>query len=142
MRILPGIHVSPESAYIVKDYPYGFRLRCIIRYWIEYRPKMGFRFCSQTSNPKKAGLVWNKPKCSIYSRFGMAMGFDDNTGYVIHHGLTEYTNGADAATWSNSYREGIPESGLPIHDKWIKTKLAYDAAKAKAESMKNNENND
>jgi hypothetical protein len=30
-------HTSPETAYLVEDYPYGFRLRCQIRYWLEYR---------------------------------------------------------------------------------------------------------
>jgi len=54
MQILKG-HISPETAFIVDDYPYGFRLRCKIRYWLEYNPKHGFRFVSQTTNPKRAG---------------------------------------------------------------------------------------
>ena len=36
MQILPGIHISPETAYVIDDYPYGFRLRCRIRYWLEF----------------------------------------------------------------------------------------------------------
>jgi hypothetical protein len=38
MQILKG-HISQETAYLVDDYPYGFRLRCKIRYWLEYQPK-------------------------------------------------------------------------------------------------------
>ena len=70
-------HVSPETAYVVSDYPYGFTLRCQIRYWLEHSPRHGFRLMSQTSNPKKPGLVWNKPKGSTYCRFGGAMFLDD-----------------------------------------------------------------
>jgi hypothetical protein len=61
MQLLSG-HTSPETAYVVNDYPYGYTLRCTIRYWLEYQPKKGFRLWSQTSNPKRPGLVWNKPK--------------------------------------------------------------------------------
>lgn len=47
-----GGHVDEASAYVVNDYPYGFRLRCKIRYWLEHSLKKGTRFCSQTTNPK------------------------------------------------------------------------------------------
>ena len=67
--ILSG-HTSPETAYLVEDYPYGFRLRCKIRRWLDCDPKRGARLMSQTSNPKLSGLVWNKPKASTYARFG------------------------------------------------------------------------
>lgn len=94
MQILSN-HTSLETAYLVDDYPYGFRLRCTIRYWLEYHPKRGFRFVSQTSNPKRPGLVWNKPKASTYCRFGGAMYLDD-VGHVHWAGLTEYSDGAEA----------------------------------------------
>lgn len=58
MKILTG-HTSPETAYVVQDYPYGFRLRCQIRYWLEFKAGKGVRLVSQTSNPKVAGLVWS-----------------------------------------------------------------------------------
>ena len=57
-------HTDPESAFVVDDYPYGFRLRTQIRYWIETRAKYGQRFCSQTMNPKSG--KWNKPKAGNY----------------------------------------------------------------------------
>lgn len=60
-------HVSPETAYICNDYPWGFRLRTTIRYWIETSEKKngGQRFCSQTINPKTG--EWCAPKKSSYS---------------------------------------------------------------------------
>jgi hypothetical protein len=69
-KVLTG-HTSPETAYVVDDYPYGFRLRCTIRYWLEFKKNHGFRLVSQTSNPKKPGLVWNKPKPGTYHEFAV-----------------------------------------------------------------------
>ena len=95
-QILSG-HVSPETAYVVADYPYGFRLRCQIRYWLEYKPKQGVRLVSQTTNPKR-GDVWNKPKASTYCRFGGCMFLDEND-HVQWSGLTEYGDAAEIEKW-------------------------------------------
>ncbi len=38
IKILNG-HISPETAYVVEDYPYGYTLRCTIRYWLETATK-------------------------------------------------------------------------------------------------------
>lgn len=66
MKHLIG-HTSPETAFVVEDYPYGFRLRCKIRYWLEYKKGFGYRLVSQTTNPKLSSEVWNKPKASTYA---------------------------------------------------------------------------
>jgi hypothetical protein len=132
MRILTG-HVSPETAYVVDDYPYGFRLRCSIRYWLEFAPKRGFRLVSQTTNPKKAN-VWNKPKASTYCRFGGCMYLDDE-GHVHWAGLTEYSSGAEAKAFAAKYGDGVPATGRGVLDKWVAAKLAYDAARTKAEQV-------
>ena len=79
-KILRG-HNSPETAYVVNDYPYGFRLRCEIRYWLEKRYGRGSRLMSQTSNPKVAGGVWNKPKSSVCSA-GLCFMYADEQGHV------------------------------------------------------------
>lgn len=78
MDILTG-HTSESTGYVVDDYPYGFRLRTQIRYWIETREGMGQRFCSQTLNPKSG--QWNKPKCSTYSKI-ILLGINPENGYV------------------------------------------------------------
>jgi hypothetical protein len=114
ITVLSG-HTSAETAYRVDGYPYGFRLKCSIRYWIEYNPKLGCRTWSQTTNPKKAGIVWNKPKASTYSRFGAALYLDD-AGHVQHAGLTEYTNGADAAAWRDTYGAGVPSEAAETYE--------------------------
>lgn len=132
MQILKG-HVSPETAYVVDDYPYGFRLRCKIRYWLEWAPKRGVRFVSQTTNPKR-GDAWNTPKPSTYCRFGGCMFLDDEN-HVQWVGLTEYTNGAEALAWSEKYGEGVPEAAQTLLRKWVAAKLAYDANKNPAESL-------
>ena len=125
-KLLCG-HTTPETAYLVADYPYGFKLRCQIRYWIEFTPKRGFRFMSQTSNPKQGG-VWNKPKASTYARFGGAMYLDDND-HVQWTGLTEYCTAAEAAAFLEKYSEAVPAAGLELLKKWVTAKVAYEARK-------------
>src|SRR5262245_29901973 len=124
ITILKG-HVSPETAYVVNDYPYGFRLRCSIRYWLEHHQKRGFRFVSQTTNPKR-GNGWNKPKASTYARYGGCL-FPDEKGHVQWPGLSAYRDGAQATAWRNKYGEGLPEAGHELLNKWVAAKVAYDA---------------
>ena len=123
ITILKG-HVSPETAYIVNDYPYGFNLRCKIRYWIEYKPNKGFRFVSQTSNPKR-GNIWNKAKALTYNRFGGCMYLTHN-GHVHYTGLSEYCDGSEALAWQEKYGDGVPEQGAQDSRKWVAAKVAYD----------------
>jgi hypothetical protein len=127
MKLLPG-HVSPETAFLVEDYPYGFRLRCQIRYWIEFNPKRGFRFWSQTTNPKRPGVVWNNAKASTYYRFGGAM-ILDASDHVQFVGLSEYSDAAQAKAFQESYGAAVPEAGQPILNKWVAAKAAYEAAR-------------
>lgn len=78
VTVLHG-HTSPDTAYLVTDYPYGRRLRCQIRYWLHTAQKGAAknqtRFMSQTTNPKRDGVVWNQPKGSTYAAW-MAMYLD------------------------------------------------------------------
>lgn len=88
MKPLYG-HTSEATAYVVDDYPYGYTLRCKIRYWLEWNHGKGYRFVSQTTNPKKAGEVWNKPKKSTYVGIAACMYLDEKehvhwTGLGIH----------------------------------------------------------
>jgi hypothetical protein len=119
VKLLTG-HISPETAFVVADYPYGFRLRCQIRYWLEFNAKRGFRFMSQTSNPKRGG-IWNKPKASTYSRFGGAMFLDDQE-HVQWAGLSEYSDGAEAKAFADTYGEAVPEAGRALLNKWVAAK--------------------
>lgn len=97
VQILNG-HTSPETAYVVNDYPYGYRLRCKIRYWLETADKGTrkgkTRLVSQTTNPKAAGIVtvWNKPKCGTYSRYGLVVMCLNGEGHVCHETLNIWTD--------------------------------------------------
>jgi hypothetical protein len=82
-------HTSEATAYLVADYPYGFRERTQIRYWLEAKPKKGWRFVSQTMNPKTSR--WNKPKASTYIEWAAAMYLDDK-GHVHWDGVGQYSD--------------------------------------------------
>ena len=82
-------HTSEATAYVVDDYPYGFRERTQIRYWLEGKPGKGWRFVSQTMNPKTGR--WNKPKASTYADWGGAM-YKDEKGHVHWDGIGAYSD--------------------------------------------------
>lgn len=82
-------HTSEATAYLVDDYPYGFRERSQIRYWLEHKAKKGWRFVAQTKNPKTGR--WNKPKESTYTEFAAAM-FSDERGHVHWDGVGPYSD--------------------------------------------------
>jgi hypothetical protein len=119
-------HTSPESAYMVQDYPYG-GMRCRIRFWLESDPKKGFRFCSQTEHPKR--LVWNNPKKSTYSLLAGCMYLDDK-GHVVWSGLSEYSSAADVAEFIEKY----PGSDLSRLKAWCIQKSVFSMARAKGKA--------
>lgn len=84
-NILPG-YTTQQTAYEVKDYPYGFRLRTSIFYWIESKAGKGDRFCTYTINPKNGRA--NAPKCSTYNTF-MYMYLNEK-GHVTHGCIDAY----------------------------------------------------
>jgi hypothetical protein len=132
MKILQG-HLSPETAYVVDGYPYGFRLKCKIRYWLEVSPRHGVRFMSQTTNPKR-GNIWNKPQASTYCKFGGAMFLDDHD-HVHWNGLGEYSSGAEAQAFLDKYREGVPPAALDMLERWVAAKVAYDNARQPGDDL-------
>ncbi|MBM0230500.1 hypothetical protein JNW91_00595 [Micromonospora sp. STR1_7] len=91
VRILHG-HTSPDTAYQVDDYPYSYTLRCTIRYWIETATKGAKkgeqRFMSQTTNPKRPGEPWNKPKGDTYNL--MQVMYLDGNEHVQTWGVSAY----------------------------------------------------
>lgn len=129
MKILSG-HVSKETAYQVEDYPYGFRLRCKIRYWLEHNPKFGTRMWSQTSNPKirtvATDVIWNKPKASTYAWLAGCM-FLNEEDHVTWSGLTQYSNAEESETWLRKFEEGIPLEVINRVEDWIEEKNVYEA---------------
>lgn len=129
MEYLIG-HVSPETAYLVSDYPYGFRLRCKIRYWLEWKEGVGFRFCSQTTNPKRSGEFWNKPKKATYNHGPLVLALVDN-GHVVTSGM-HYGSSSSAGLreWKEKAGAFLLPEAMPELDKFIWVKARYEELQA------------
>jgi hypothetical protein len=106
ITVLVG-HSSPETAHVTEDSPYGFRLRCQRRAWLECHPTKGYRFVTQTSNPKRPGLVWNAPKASTYTSLGVM--FLDDAQHVQWARLSVYDSLATIDRFAATYPEGLRE---------------------------------
>lgn len=116
-------HTSPETAFVVADYPYGFRLRCQKRYWIETKAGFGQRLVTQTSNPKKPGLVWNKPKAGVYQPL-LVLIQDEHSGHLDTAGLTFWTADVDHI---NAFTELVLDADQQATLKVVQT--AYERSK-------------
>lgn len=104
-QVLTG-HTSPDTAYVVSDYPYGFRLRTSIRYWVETKKGHGQRFVSQTLNPKSGR--WNSPKASTYA--SIIVMFIGSDGHVHHDGLSDYANEHEIDIFENTFADALTEN--------------------------------
>ncbi len=107
--VVPSTAVSSETAYVVKNWPYGFRLRCEMRFWIETRPGFGQRVCQQTTNPKRNNTL-NKPKAGGYHAFALVVMQDAET--TIFPGLSLYSGPADFAKMRTLYGSLMDEAQL------------------------------
>ena len=110
IKVLHG-HTSHETAYVQHSYPYGFRLKTERRVWLEFKKGNGFRFVSNTRNPKKAGEPWNKPHASTYSDVGVMVivkSEESPTGEeVTWVGLHLHDNAEKVARFETAYAEAI-----------------------------------
>ena len=110
MKQLIG-HVSPETAKVVDDYPYSWKLRCQIRYWIESKPKFGQRFVSQTLNPKTD--KWNAPKAGTYSQVLVMVELDN--GHVENRGIGIYASEEELDAFEKEYQlDKFQQKGMQI----------------------------
>ena len=146
MKLLKG-HTTPETAKLVDDYPYGFRLRCKIRYWLEYKNGKGYRFVSQTTNPKKAfGALnlatgersepWNKPKASTYT-YGLVVMTEDDRGYINYTGIRyDDCTAAKLESTLTLWRDLVNADSIAEAERFIRTKRDYEARKAAGEDYR------
>jgi hypothetical protein len=111
-------HNGPESAYVVEDYPYSFKLRTTIRYWLESSPSKGFRFVSQTKDPKTG--QWNKPKASTYVPLVAAMYLDEK-GHVQWTGLGTYSEPVEIIKFLNDF----PKIDRKPINLWVRMKVKF-----------------
>ena len=136
VTVLSG-HTSPETAYIVADYPYGFRLRCSIRYWIETKKGHGQRVVSQTTNPKRPGIVWNKPKAGTYAAVQAL--YLDTAGHVHPWGLTSYYDDAEIQAYRETFAAALTESNQKFLDAFVTARAMVRARHAEARAAETQE---
>ena len=137
MQILE-IQPTEAAPYLVADYPYGFRLRCQIRYWIE-TTKNGQRFVSQTLNPKNQR--WNKPKKSTYAQI-MLMGLDEKN-YVTYTAISMYSL-EEAKKFQEKYGQYLSEYQKTELQNMIKmlevySKVTYECKSVRYKNMRTGE---
>lgn len=101
MKTILKNHTSLETAYKVDDYPYGFRLRTSIFYWIETVAKKGDRFCTCTINPKNGR--YNAVKKSTFTNIGFM--FLDENNHVKWTGLNIYSKPEQIEAFINKVGE-------------------------------------
>ncbi len=97
-------HVSPETAFEQEGYPWGFRLRTKIRYWIESKEGYGQRFCAQTMNPKTR--LWCAPKKGTYRR--IVIMFLDENNHVKNDCIYEWDE-QKVKDFVNKHKENFDE---------------------------------
>lgn len=120
IQVLLGC-TSPETAHIIEDYPYGFRLRCKMKVWIEYNPKKGYRTASQTTDPKSKTEKWNKVKYSTYSEFAKVMYLDEE-GKLQTDGLSEHSGAKQFLEFIEKFPQAVTKEAKVI----VKAKLAFE----------------
>lgn len=100
-------HTTPETAKVVEDYPWGFRLRTTIRYWVETKiaKNGGQRFGSQTINPKTG--KWCAPKYSTYSP--LVVMFLDENDHVKWTGLDHNSGEERVLKFKETHLDNLSE---------------------------------
>lgn len=101
-------HTSEETAYLIADYPYGFKLRCQMKVWLEYKEGKGFRMVTRTSNPKRPG-TWNKPKELTYASLGACLYLDEE-GHIHQSAVSLYSTLEEV----KAFAEGFPGADLSL----------------------------
>jgi len=108
-------HTSEETAYVVKDYPWGFRMRTEQRAWIESN-KNGDRFIVQTKDPRSG--KWCAPKKSTYAFVKVL--FLDEQGHLQTFSLTNFADEKTILEFYEQHKENLN----PFQLAQIKQRLA------------------
>jgi len=112
-------HDSFETGYEVSDYPWGYRMRTEVRYWIETNETHGQRFCKCTKDPRTG--KWCAPKKDTYKL--LIFMFLDSEEHVQSTGVTFYTE--------LSYLEKVQEEQEGKLSEYQEKKLNWLIARAK-----------
>lgn len=116
-------HTSEATAFMIEDYPYGRKVRCRRRVWIESDPKKGHRFVAQTEHPTRK--VWNKPAKSTYRDVAACLYLDEQ-GHVEWSTVHVYTSAAEALAFVKEFASHCV--GLEDLRVWAKQKAVFSNA--------------
>jgi hypothetical protein len=122
-KVLHG-YDSMENAFIIDNYPWGFKLKTKQKIWLEYKPNKGYRVARQTLNPKNGR--WCNPKRSTYSEF-LALVENQENNHVNSIGVSSWDLDKMKefkAKWQDQFK---PEQ-LTHLDSMIELKEAYSKA--------------
>lgn len=125
-QVLPSTHNTPETAYVIEDYPFGRTLRCFKRMWVETAVKgakkglqrvvyqtttKGVNVCKDEyeSAPMDMAHAWNKPKAGTYGVIQI-MFIDPDTGYIEIDGLGQYPWEEHVAKFQAKYGDDLDET--------------------------------
>jgi hypothetical protein len=115
---------------MVDNYPYGFRLRTKIKYYVE-TTKYGQRFISQTLNPKTN--TWNNPKKSTYHNI-ILVGLN-NQDHITYTSLSMYSS-EEAQHFKQKYEQFLNDYQKTEIINIIKMLEVYDKVEYKCEAVK------
>ncbi|MCX4097723.1 hypothetical protein [Nocardia sp. alder85J] len=108
VKVLYG-HTDAETAHIDTDYPWGYRLRCTRRSWVETAVrgvKRGqSRLVTQTTDPRRSEEFWNAPKPGRYARKVFLTAFEN--GQVDGWSISDYGIGSEE--WTRVVVRGLWE---------------------------------
>jgi hypothetical protein len=123
-------HDSPETAYVIADYPHGRALRCKKRIWIETATKGAKkgdrRSVYQTTNPRVGHEVWQNPHASQYSPL-VFLYQEGDTGHIktFHTGGLSVSPASDARFRLLDLYEQLPDADRRMYDAWLKLSQKY-----------------
>lgn len=102
------VKATQENPFIVKDYPYGYKLRTELRAWIETNPTRGERLVTQTINPKNGRL--NAPKKSTYDAVKLLLVNDENKFSTAS--ISKYSQEDTINKFLESYKDHLSDTQL------------------------------
>ena len=102
--------VDFDTAIEVDNYPWGFRLKTKVKYWIESNNR-GDRFIKQTLNPKTD--EWCNPKKSTYSEVMiMTTEEKENKTFVHYDSVSSFSKIEEISLFENTHKEHLTDRQL------------------------------
>lgn len=116
-------HTTEETAYIIQDYPWGYKLRCKQKVWLEYNKSKGFRVCRRTQDPRNDR--WCAIKKDTYTLIAAGL-YKNEEGHVKSAGLSEYSSTKDSEEFLKTWGFCLDEVAMQRLTTWIIKKRKYD----------------